>query len=66
MTQGRVGYMGPTTAMADPTYRDVCSGTSQHVEVYGFDYKGGDEMYEAICRHFFSFHDPTTVDRQGQ
>lgn len=61
----RVGYMGPSSALANPTYRDVCTGTSQHVEVCEFTYAGGEETFAALCRHFFSFHDPTTLDRQG-
>jgi methionine-S-sulfoxide reductase len=62
----RVGYMGPITAMTNPTYRDVCSGASQHVEVCEFTYQGGEVVFEALCRHFFSFHDPTTLHRQGR
>ena len=61
----RVGYMGPSTAKANPTYSEVCSGTSQHVEVCGFRYTGGERVFENLCRHFFSFHDPTTENRQG-
>jgi peptide-methionine (S)-S-oxide reductase len=62
----RVGYMGPPSAMVNPSYRDVCSGSSQHVEVCEFTYSGGEEVFAALCRHFFSFHDPTTMDRQGE
>lgn len=57
--------MGPTTALANPTYRDVCTGKTGHVEVCHFHYSGGDKIYESLCRHFFSFHDPTTLNRQG-
>ena len=57
--------MGPKSAIANPTYGDVCTGTTQHVEVCHFDYIGGEDAYEALCRHFFSFHDPTTLNRQG-
>lgn len=65
LTDIRVGYMGPSTALVNPTYAQVCSGFSQHVEVCAFTYSGGDQVFEALCRHFFSFHDPTTENRQG-
>lgn len=41
------------------------SGTTGHVEVFDFTFKGGPEMYEHIVRYFFQFHDPTTLNTQG-
>ena len=43
----------------------VCGGKTGHVEVYDLTFDGKDETYENMVKHFFSFHDPTTVDRQG-
>ena len=57
--------MGPPTAKANPTYREVCTGSTGHVEVYDMEFNGGDETFEKLVRHFFMFHDPTTMDRQG-
>ncbi|CAM9611306.1 unnamed protein product, partial [Ectocarpus fasciculatus] len=62
---GRVGYMGPLQAVGNPSYREVCSGRTGHVEVYDVEYSGGGEVLKKLCRHFFSFHDPTTLNRQG-
>jgi len=64
--QGAVGFMNPSpNAPANPSYRDVCSGRTGFVEVYDVEYVGGDSTFEALLRYFYSFHDPTTTDRQG-
>lgn len=60
---GAVGFMGPSTAKANPTYREVCSGQTGHVEVYDLEFTGGADVYEKLVRHFFKFHDPTTMNR---
>lgn len=65
ITDANVGFMGPESAPANPTYKEVCSGATGHVEVYDFEYSGGLLYYEALVRFFFQFHDPTTVKRQG-
>jgi peptide-methionine (S)-S-oxide reductase len=59
-----VGFMGPEGSKANPTYKEVCSGSTGHVEVYDFQYAGEDEMYEQLVRFFFQFHDPTTLNAQ--
>ena len=64
--KGKVGFMGTTgKEKENPTYREVCSGTTGHVEVYDFSYEGDETTYEELCKYFFSFHDPTTLNRQG-
>lgn len=65
IVNGEVGFMGPSDAPANPTYREVCSGSTGHVEVFNFEYTGGDLCYEQLVRYFFQFHDPTTFNRQG-
>ncbi len=35
------------------------------MEVYDFKFEGGEKAYEDLVKLFFMFHDPTTVDRQG-
>jgi len=62
---GKVGFMGPKTAKPNPTYREVCTGTTGHVEVYDFKFSGEEKAYEDLVKHFFMFHDPTTLNRQG-
>jgi peptide-methionine (S)-S-oxide reductase len=61
---GKVGFMGPPGAKVNPTYDDVCQGTTQQVEVYDMVYEGDEKTYENLVRHFFMFHDPTTQHRQ--
>ncbi|RYY82337.1 peptide-methionine (S)-S-oxide reductase [archaeon] len=60
-----VGFMGPADAPANPTYQQVCSGSTGHVEVLQVEYKGGNSYFEEMVRFFFQFHDPTTPNRQG-
>ena len=48
-----------------PTYREVCSGQSGHVEVLYVELNDPSVHFEELCRFFFSFHDPTFPNRQG-
>ena len=57
--------MGPKDAMKDPTYFDVCLGITKQVEVYQFEFNGDEETYNLLVKHFYSFHDPTTLNQQG-
>lgn len=57
------GYAGGHTD--DPTYREVCSGTTGHAEVVRVRYEPDVVGYEELLEVFFTVHDPTQVDRQG-
>ncbi|MEF8975860.1 MAG: peptide-methionine (S)-S-oxide reductase MsrA [Halapricum sp.] len=57
------GYAGGTTA--DPTYQEVCSGTTGHAEVVQIEYDPETISYLELLEVFFKVHDPTTKDRQG-
>lgn len=35
------------------------------MEVYDLTFEGGEKAYEDLVKHFFMFHDPTTLNRQG-
>lgn len=59
----RVGYTGGHKD--NPTYRQVCSGTTGHAEVVEVVYDPNRTTYEALARLFFETHDPTQVNRQG-
>ena len=58
-----VGYTGGHTE--NPTYRDVCSGTTGHVEVVEVEYDPSMVSYEKLLKVFWENHDPTTPNRQG-
>lgn len=58
-----VGYMGGRTEQ--PSYQEVCSDTTGHVEVCQVSFDPERCEYETLVRGFFSMHDPTQVNRQG-
>jgi peptide-methionine (S)-S-oxide reductase len=49
----------------DPTYQQVCSGATGHVEVVQVTFDPTITSYREILDVFFAIHDPTTRDRQG-
>lgn len=57
------GYMGGRTP--DPAYHDVCSGSTGHIEVVKIAFDPAVTSYHDILEVFFTIHDPTTRDRQG-
>jgi len=65
LTKTAVGFMGPKGAKEDPSYSEVCSGSTGHVEVLAVTFDPEQVTYEDLVRHFFTFHDPTTRNRQG-
>jgi peptide-methionine (S)-S-oxide reductase len=57
------GYAGGTNA--NPTYKQVCSGTTGHAEVVQIRYDPSTISYRDLLDVFFTIHDPTTLNRQG-
>ncbi len=57
------GYTGGS--MANPNYRQVCTGATGHAEVVQVTYDPAKISFKEILELFFAFHDPTTRDRQG-
>ena len=57
------GYAGGT--VMNPTYKQVCSGTTGHAEVVQVTFNKEKISYKDILRVFFLTHDPTTLNRQG-
>jgi len=49
----------------NPSYRQVCTGASGHVEVLHVELNDPVAHFEELVKFFFLFHDPTTADRQG-
>ena len=57
------GYTGGHTI--DPTYEEVCSGTTGHAEVIQVTFDSLRLNYKTVLEIFFAYHDPTTLNRQG-
>jgi len=57
------GYAGGN--IAQPTYRQVCAGTTGHAEVVQVAFDPDKLDYRSLLEAFFAIHDPTTLDRQG-
>ena len=58
-----VGYMGGTTDL--PTYKQVCSGTTNHAEVIDLYFYAEKVSYITLLNLFWENHNPTTLNRQG-
>jgi len=63
VTDVKSGYMGG--AVANPSYEAVCTGRTGHVEVVQVTFDPALLDYADLLRVFFTIHDPTTRDRQG-
>ncbi len=59
----RSGYMGGH--VANPTYQQVCSGRTGHVEVAEITFDPNVISFGDLLHVFFTLHDPTTLNRQG-
>ncbi|MBN8731996.1 MAG: peptide-methionine (S)-S-oxide reductase MsrA [Acidobacteria bacterium] len=57
------GYMGGH--VDNPTYQDVCTGSTGHAEVVQITYDESRLSFRDILEVFFAIHDPTTLNRQG-
>ncbi|ESP95174.1 hypothetical protein N483_12555 [Pseudoalteromonas luteoviolacea NCIMB 1944] len=57
------GYTGGSTL--DPTYKEICSGTTGHAEVVQLEFDAELVTYETLLEMFFTLHDPTQLNRQG-
>jgi len=63
VTHVESGYAGGRDA--NPSYDDVCSGSTGHAEVVDITFDPQKLAYADLLRVFFTIHDPTTRDRQG-
>ena len=58
-----VGYCGGNSPVT--TYKEVCTGKTNHAEVVKLDFDEKIISYEKIIKIFFQIHDPTTLNSQG-
>jgi peptide-methionine (S)-S-oxide reductase len=63
VTRVESGYMGGNADQ--PTYEAVCNGTTGHAEVVRLEFDPSVISYHDILEIFFTIHDPTTLNRQG-
>ena len=65
--KAKVGFMAtdPNNPITNPNYRQVCSGATGHVEVLYVELVDPATTFEPLIRFFFQFHDPTTLNQQG-
>jgi methionine-S-sulfoxide reductase len=63
IVETEVGYCGGK--MPNTSYKEVCTGETQHAEVVKLTFNPEKISYEQIIDYFFEFHDPTTLNRQG-
>lgn len=70
IANAKVGFMNPDpNGMKNPSYRQVCSGSTGHVEVLNIELSeeaaSTPEVFEDLMKFFYMFHDPTTPNQQG-
>jgi peptide-methionine (S)-S-oxide reductase len=58
-----VGYAGGN--LKNPSYHDVCTGSTGHAEVVMVEYDPAVTAYDDLLTVFWENHDPTTLNRQG-
>ena len=63
VSDAAVGYCGGT--LENPTYQDVCTGTTGHAEVVEVEFEPDQGAFETLLDLFWQCHDPTTLNRQG-
>ncbi len=63
VTKVESGYSGGT--VKNPSYREVCTGTTGHAEVCQITYDKSKISFKDLLEVFWKTHDPTTLNRQG-
>ncbi|PNX49170.1 MAG: peptide-methionine (S)-S-oxide reductase [Thermoplasmata archaeon M9B1D] len=63
VTNTTVGYMGGN--LKNPTYKDVCTNKTSHIEVVQIEFDPKIVNYEKLLELFWKIHDPTQLNRQG-
>ena len=63
VTGVKSGYTGGS--LVNPSYNQVCGGSTGHAEVVQIDFDAGVVTFRELLEIFFVVHDPTTLNRQG-
>lgn len=63
VTSTSVGYMGGNKS--NPTYKEVCSGTTNHAEIVEVSFDPTTIGFERLLAEFWVMHDPTSLNQQG-
>ena len=63
VTGVKSGYTGGS--VVNPSYNQVCGGSTGHAEVVQIDFDAGVVTFRELLEIFFVVHDPTTLNRQG-
>ena len=63
VSQVNSGYTGGQ--LKDPSYKEICSGTTGHAEVARITYDSSIIAFGELLEVFWATHDPTTLNRQG-
>ena len=63
VTHTSVGYMGGNKP--DPTYKEVCTGTTNHAEMVEVIFEPEIISYQRLLAEFWVMHDPTSLNQQG-
>lgn len=63
VTKVESGYTGG--AQPNPTYEQICTGETGHAEVVRLEFDPAEVSYRDLLEIFFTIHDPTTLNRQG-
>lgn len=63
VTGVKSGYTGGS--VVNPSYNQVCGGSTGHAEVVQIDFDPGVVTFRELLEIFFVVHDPTTLNRQG-
>lgn len=64
VAQVQSGYCNGTTQ--NPTYQDICTGTTGHAEVVKIDFDESQVAFRQLLAVFFATHDATTLNQQGR
>ncbi|KDQ06297.1 hypothetical protein BOTBODRAFT_39677 [Botryobasidium botryosum FD-172 SS1] len=65
LVKSTVGYTGGRGDSQNPSYKEVCSGATDHAEAVKLEFDPALVGYAELVEFFYRTHDPTTLNRQG-